>query len=88
MVIIFAGLGYTFVFEGIDSGLRIPAISRWPASKAFSFCTWIKVEIPKRNKSTKGKLLEYQPYILSVSKPKVEKVEKTFSTWLKDKRSN
>ena len=30
----------------------------------------------------------YQPYILSVSKPKVEKVEKTFSTWLKDKRSN
>jgi peptide-methionine (S)-S-oxide reductase len=30
----------------------------------------------------------YQPYILNVSKPKVEKVEKTFSTWLKDKRSN
>jgi peptide-methionine (S)-S-oxide reductase len=30
----------------------------------------------------------YQPYILGVSKPKVEKVEKTFSDWLKDKRSN
>jgi peptide-methionine (S)-S-oxide reductase len=30
----------------------------------------------------------YQPYILNVSKPKVEKVEKTFSTWLKEKRSN
>jgi len=29
----------------------------------------------------------YQPYIRGVSRPKVEKVEQTFSTWLKEKRS-
>lgn len=57
---------YTFVFEGTNSGLRIPSISRWSAQKAFSFCTWLKVETPKRTKTSKGKLLEYQPYILSI----------------------
>lgn len=37
----------SFVFEGFDSGLRFPAISKWPISKSFSFCVWLKIETPK-----------------------------------------
>ena len=33
-----------FKFQGIDSGLEMPEILKWPAPKGFSFCTWICVE--------------------------------------------
>ena len=70
----------TFVFEGTCSGLKLPPIYYWPASKAFSFCIWFKIEAKKVNfrylrtgdadKNLKSRSLHgsmpksYSPYIL------------------------
>ena len=71
---------HSFVFSGIDSGLEIPSIPRWPATSAFTFSVWLRVESPLYNSffresnnmentmlQSQGALaLEYRPYILSL----------------------
>lgn len=31
---------YFFLFEGNESGLRLPSFSYWPATRGYTFCTW------------------------------------------------
>jgi WD40 repeat protein len=69
---------HTFVFEGDDSGLRLPPIFQWPTRSGFSFCVWFQVESPKTTRSDRhdvsdcgddeysGGLLLYEPYIISL----------------------
>ena len=35
-----------FVFGGQNSGLVLPVLSAWPATRGFSFCTWFRLETP------------------------------------------
>ncbi|KAJ1440275.1 hypothetical protein B484DRAFT_152695 [Ochromonadaceae sp. CCMP2298] len=35
-----------FFFQGIESGLRVPAFKKWPATKGFSFSTWFCIDSP------------------------------------------
>jgi hypothetical protein len=39
---------HSFVFEGVCSGLQLPCINKWPASKGYSFSIWMLVESPKQ----------------------------------------
>lgn len=65
---------HSFVFEGKDSGLLLPPISKWPSKKGFSFCFWLCIEAPrsfnrKENHVVSHNLpsdyfMAYSPYIL------------------------
>ena len=71
---------HSFVFLGINSGLEIPSIPRWPATNAFTFSVWLRVESPLFNASLRDSdgsrrssqhprdtlANEYRPYILSL----------------------
>lgn len=61
-----------FFFHGYDSGMRLPAFKRWPASKGYSFSTWFCVDYPTETNScgnmsreNSEKKTEYYPRILS-----------------------
>lgn len=68
---------HSFVFGGINSGLKIPPIPRWPATTAYTLSLWLRVESPQWNSmlgSADSNLKmqyfsirnEYRPYILSL----------------------
>lgn len=38
-----------FVLDGVSSGLRLPRMPRWPAPKGYTFCTWVRLEVPPQN---------------------------------------
>jgi hypothetical protein len=69
---------HTFVFEGDESGLRLPPIFQWPAKNGFSFCLWFQVESPKGTgervdasecgdeESNSNNVLIYEPHLLSM----------------------
>ena len=58
-----------FKFQGIDSGLEMPEILKWPAPKGFSFCTWICVEELSNPKWWTWTSLETNGCIVLVSYP-------------------
>lgn len=33
-----------FLFDGLNSGLRLPRMPRWPAKKGYTFCAWVLLE--------------------------------------------
>lgn len=33
-----------FLFGGLNSGLRLPRMPRWPAKKGYTFCAWVRLE--------------------------------------------
>lgn len=33
-----------FLFDGLNSGLRLPRMPRWPAKKGYTFCAWVRLE--------------------------------------------
>lgn len=33
-----------FLFNGLNSGLRLPRMPRWPAKKGYTFCAWVRLE--------------------------------------------
>ena len=33
-----------FYFDGCNSGLILPHIERWPSTRGYSFCTWLRIE--------------------------------------------
>ncbi|CAM9689057.1 unnamed protein product, partial [Hapterophycus canaliculatus] len=33
-----------FLLDGVDSGLRLPRMPRWPAQKGYTFCAWVRLE--------------------------------------------
>jgi hypothetical protein len=37
------GPKYYFSLSGLNSGLKLPAIQRWPATKGYSFSTWFNI---------------------------------------------
>lgn len=43
MVTIEHGPRHFFVFEGSNSGLKLPPIQKWPAPKGFTICFWFRV---------------------------------------------
>ena len=61
-----------FILEGAVSGLLLPPIQRWPASKVFSFTTWFKVESQRYDPNQMDDAsclidsILYTPYILSL----------------------
>lgn len=58
---------HCFVFDGIESGIQIPLISRWPAQTAFTISLWVSVGSSQEFRTGKASLLtEYRPYILSM----------------------
>lgn len=34
-----------FLFDGLNSGLRLPRMPRWPAQKGYTFCAWVRLEV-------------------------------------------
>jgi hypothetical protein len=38
-----------FFFDGETSGLHIKSLSKWPAGRGFSFCTWINLQLTDGN---------------------------------------
>jgi WD40 repeat protein len=62
---------YSFVFDGLQSGIEIPSIFRWPAQTAFTLSLWIHLESPQlMNERTshggKQNGNEYRPFIVSM----------------------
>ena len=59
---------HSFVFGGVNSGLKIPSIPRWPATSAYTLSMWLRVESPQWNSmlgSDQGsQTSEYRPYVL------------------------
>jgi hypothetical protein len=60
-----------FILEGVKSGLMLPSIRRWPATKAFSFTIWMKVESHRYDLSYADETsildsLVYTPYVLNL----------------------
>ncbi|CAM9505032.1 unnamed protein product, partial [Scytosiphon promiscuus] len=33
-----------FLLDGVESGLRLPRMPRWPAQKGYTFCAWVRLE--------------------------------------------
>lgn len=33
-----------FLLDGLNSGLRLPRMPRWPAQKGYTFCAWVRLE--------------------------------------------
>ena len=33
-----------FLLDGLNSGLRLPRMPRWPAQKGYTFCSWVRLE--------------------------------------------
>lgn len=33
-----------FLLDGVNSGLRLPRMPRWPAQKGYTFCAWVRLE--------------------------------------------
>ena len=38
-----------FLLDGVSSGLRLPRMPRWPAQKGYTFCTWVRLEVPSNS---------------------------------------
>lgn len=38
------GPQHFFLFDGLNSGLRLPRMPRWPAKKGYTFCAWVRLE--------------------------------------------
>jgi hypothetical protein len=68
------GPQHSFVFDGDNSGLQLPSISNWPATRSFSFCLWFRIESPKKSQDSVNTVAEttgnhssnYKPCILSL----------------------
>lgn len=66
---------HSFVFNGIESGLNLPRMLRWPAQNAYTFCVWFRIESSVINiqvnrediwRQSIRMFKEYKPYILSL----------------------
>jgi WD40 repeat protein len=64
---------HSFVFDGVDSGIEIPSISRWPSLSAFTISLWIRIESPHTQQqdrhlfgSKNSTESEYRPFVLSM----------------------
>lgn len=67
------GPQHSFVFDGEKSGLQLPPITNWPATRSFSFCLWFRIESPKNSQYSFNSVNEtsvqssnYKPTILSL----------------------
>lgn len=38
------GPQHFFLMDGLQSGLRLPHMPRWPAHKGYTFCAWVRLE--------------------------------------------
>ena len=63
------GPSQSFIFEGVNSGLKLPGILKWPATRGFTFCVWFRVDGPidpvDCSSSTSG-YTSYRPFLLAL----------------------